>query len=662
MWSTPASATRCCRRTETECKVLAAVVPGPILAEYEAAVRAAGYEPGAVLPSSLAALEAVDSMEAVLAANLSAHAITTTIATGQDLLLYRTLDLPEDPAQRVAEIQRSIAVAAAYFEDKLGSRPRRFTTPESRAPQNSPQSIGDPELTVVEWAPRPEEGAMTAFLKPVLPASQARWRERVSRCASLSISPPAPSPISARPSSACASPWPCSPRSASSSASAFISSTARPKRPAPASTRSTARSPAFRPSAQQPRPSCSRPTTRSCSTRPKLLNQLFDEKAFSWTLAMEAMETVLPAGVQVTSIEPIRDKDGHITVHLRVVGPRDRAVDLVRNLEHSRRFLQPRIVGENAESSNGPSQRQEPVSASNRFDFDLLAEYNPPTLGRTSGSAKTTRARQSSSSAPLGIATPPHSRGSRTPQQHWPQPYTGPAIPQGHEPPPSRNRRARRSAMSANGSSSTWRERLASPLTWHFAGFAVLLVLAIGLAIRLGLDWAAMNSHSSDVLAGKQIQLKALEIQTAPLRGLDQRVEKTREQMRRLLQEAHPAQLLRRSPRRIGDLAVASGVRLSRVQYTQGKPGSDLTEISMDAGISGDYPAIMRFINCLERDQIFFIIRAMSLTGQQGGLVNLRLRVSTWLRPADAAPAVCRPLRLPATSRPPHPAAGKEGE
>ena len=85
-------------REQDECKVLAAVLPGPILAEYEAAVRAAGYEPGAVLPSSLAALEAVDSMEAVLAANLSTVALTTSIANGSDLLLYRTLDLPEDPA------------------------------------------------------------------------------------------------------------------------------------------------------------------------------------------------------------------------------------------------------------------------------------------------------------------------------------------------------------------------------------------------------------------------------------------------------------------------------------------------------------------------------------------------------------------------------------
>ena len=30
------------------------------------------------------------------------------------------------------------------------------------------------------------------------------------------------------------------------------------------------------------------------------LNQLFEEKAFSWTMAMESLETELPGGVQVT--------------------------------------------------------------------------------------------------------------------------------------------------------------------------------------------------------------------------------------------------------------------------------------------------------------------------------------------------------------------------
>jgi len=66
------------------------------------------------------------------------------------------------------------------------------------------------------------------------------------------------------------------------------------------------------------------------------LNQLFDEKAFSWTLAMEDLETVLPGGVQVTTLEPAREKDGHITLRLRVVGPRNLAIHLVENLEHSR--------------------------------------------------------------------------------------------------------------------------------------------------------------------------------------------------------------------------------------------------------------------------------------------------------------------------------------
>ncbi len=179
-----------------------------------------------------------------------------------------------------------------------------------------------------------------------------------------------------------------------------------------------------------------------------------------------------------------------------------------------------------------------------------------------------------------------------------------------------------------------WRERLASPLTWHYAGFAVLLVLVAGLSIRFGLDWAATSGSSADALAGKQIQLKALDLETAPLRGLEKRVDDSRAQMLAFNLKRIPPNYSSIA-NRIGELALKGPVYLSRVQYTQGKPGSNLTEISMDAGITGGYPQIMRFVNSLERDQNFFVIRAMSLTGQQGGLVNLRLRVSTWLRPGD---------------------------
>jgi type IV pilus assembly protein PilN len=118
------------------------------------------------------------------------------------------------------------------------------------------------------------------------------------------------------------------------------------------------------------------PANAQLLTQAGALNQLFDEKTFSWTLAMEDLETVLPGGVQVTQLEPVRDKTGKITLRLRVVGPRDKAVDLVQNLEHSRYFLLPRIVGESSESTGGPAERLEPISASNRVNFDLLADYN----------------------------------------------------------------------------------------------------------------------------------------------------------------------------------------------------------------------------------------------------------------------------------------------
>ena len=65
-------------------------------------------------------------------------ALTTSITNGSDLLLYRTLDLPADNAARLAEIQRGIAVAAAYFEDKLQGPRAACTTPARCPPPTSP--------------------------------------------------------------------------------------------------------------------------------------------------------------------------------------------------------------------------------------------------------------------------------------------------------------------------------------------------------------------------------------------------------------------------------------------------------------------------------------------------------------------------------------------
>lgn len=184
--------------------------------------------------------------------------------------------------------------------------------------------------------------------------------------------------------------------------------------------------------------------------------------------------------------------------------------------------------------------------------------------------------------------------------------------------------------------SDVWRERLASPLTWHYVGFSILLVAVIALATRFALDWAATSASTTDALAEKQIQLKSLELQTAPLRGLDKKIDQTRSDIKEFYAKRIPPSYSEIATQ-IGALEVKSGVRLTRLQYAQKPPENNLSEITLDAGITGEYPQMMHFINSLERSKTLFVIRGMGLTGQQGGAVNLRLQLSTWLRPADAA-------------------------
>jgi type IV pilus assembly protein PilN len=150
------------------------------------------------------------------------------------------------------------------------------------------------------------------------------------------------------------------------------------------------------------------PQNASVLSQSQFLNQaVFARKAFSWTAVMMDLENVLPSGVQVLNIDPVVSRDGKVTIRLRVSGPHELAVDLVRNLEHSHRFLSPRLARETAES-NQNGRPIEQVSAASNVNFDLLAEYNPlpetvekPATAKAPGPApKITRKPRASRKAP----------------------------------------------------------------------------------------------------------------------------------------------------------------------------------------------------------------------------------------------------------------------
>lgn len=96
-----------------------------------------------------------------------------------------------------------------------------------------------------------------------------------------------------------------------------------------------------------------RPENRTVRDRSQFLNDAFERKAFSWTKVFEDLEQVMPAHLHVVSIQPEMSPDHPLELTMTVAGEsRDRAVELVRNMENSRHFRQAFIVGEiNAASS-----------------------------------------------------------------------------------------------------------------------------------------------------------------------------------------------------------------------------------------------------------------------------------------------------------------------
>jgi type IV pilus assembly protein PilO len=178
------------------------------------------------------------------------------------------------------------------------------------------------------------------------------------------------------------------------------------------------------------------------------------------------------------------------------------------------------------------------------------------------------------------------------------------------------------------------RSNLISLLNVHFAGVALLLILNLVLAVRLFLAWSTLRSASADQLQQQQTAYRALQLEMTPLRGLPQKVALSRTQANDFYAARFPAAYSTISST-INDLASKNNVRLTNLAYTPTPAIAGLAEVRMDASLSGEYAPMMHFINGLERSKTFFLINGLTLTGQQGGLVNLRLKVNTYLHAND---------------------------
>ncbi len=172
---------------------------------------------------------------------------------------------------------------------------------------------------------------------------------------------------------------------------------------------------------------------------------------------------------------------------------------------------------------------------------------------------------------------------------------------------------------------------------WHYGAIILLLLLNLTLAVRLIFAWNRAKQGDAARIAESQSQYRAMKLKTTPLRGLDKKIKQAKLDQEAFYDKRFPAtdsEVLTE----LGALAVKNNVLLARGQYAHGKPQQGLVELRMEASLSGDYAPIVRFINGLERDKLFFLIDGVALNGQQSGVVSLRMRLTTYLR-ADTANA-----------------------
>ena len=167
------------------------------------------------------------------------------------------------------------------------------------------------------------------------------------------------------------------------------------------------------------------------------------------------------------------------------------------------------------------------------------------------------------------------------------------------------------------------------------------------LVVMAGVDLLALVAYFSPLVGSAetrrqdmnrlQADLTIKTRQVEPLRNLPQKVTLANRQITDFYGKRFPtehSQIITE----FGKLAAADGVTIEQAKYKvddkelkQAVPGK-LQPIEMDANLAGNYVALAKFINAVERDDMFFIISSVTLGGEQQGPVKLNVKLQTFLK------------------------------
>jgi len=166
--------------------------------------------------------------------------------------------------------------------------------------------------------------------------------------------------------------------------------------------------------------------------------------------------------------------------------------------------------------------------------------------------------------------------------------------------------------------------------------------LKTALAIMAGVDLLAAVVYFSPLVGSAdsrrqelnrlQTELTLKTRQVAPLQNLPQKVVQANGQIGEFYKRRFPAQDSQIATE-FGKLAAADGVTIEQAKYKVNDVGpGHLRPVEIEADLAGNYTALARFINELERSDMFFIINSVTLGGEPQGAVKLNVKLETYLK------------------------------
>jgi type IV pilus assembly protein PilO len=166
--------------------------------------------------------------------------------------------------------------------------------------------------------------------------------------------------------------------------------------------------------------------------------------------------------------------------------------------------------------------------------------------------------------------------------------------------------------------------------------------LKTAIAVMAGVDLLAAIVYFSPLVGSAETRRQELNnLQTelitktrlvAPLKDLPQKVVLAGHQITDFYKKRFPSQQSQ-IPTQLGKLCAANGVVLDQEKYkVHDAEVGGLQPVEIEADFAGNYTSLAKFINALERDEMFFIIDGVTLGGQQQGPVKLSMKLETYLK------------------------------